>query len=148
MSLHGFARQRDANEPLIVAVYEALGATVQRMSDKGVPDLLVGYQGGVLLVEVKRPEDKARKQRAGSLTPDQVDWLAGWRGSPVPIVRTPEDAVRTLRCGASAFEGSAAGIWTRCVAGVCDGTWSDCEFRLSHRRGTYPRVLDTRSKAR
>ncbi len=72
------AAKRDANEAQIVAALRAAGCTVQRLSEPGVPDLLVGRQGrdgrGVnYLLEVKDP-------REGHLTREQDRWLMGWNG--------------------------------------------------------------------
>ena len=87
MSIKRRAARRDANEELIVACLQAAGATVCRLSDKGVPDLLVGYQGVNLLLEVKGVK--------GKLTPDEQDWHQSWRGQAV-IVRTAEEVIKLL----------------------------------------------------
>jgi len=87
MSVRRRAARRDANEALIVACLQAAGATVCRLSDKGVPDLLVGYQGVNMLVEVKGFK--------GKLTPAEQEWHQAWRGQVV-IVRTVEEAMRLL----------------------------------------------------
>lgn len=63
------------------------------MVGDGVPDLMVGYRGKTILMEIKNPEQPPSKQK---LTPDQVLWHDRWRGSTVIIVRTPDEAVRWL----------------------------------------------------
>ena len=49
------AAKIDANHEQVVTALRAAGATVQSLAGvgKGVPDLLVGYQGQTLLMEVK-----------------------------------------------------------------------------------------------
>lgn len=81
------AAKRDINEPEIVKALRQRGATVQPLSAKGVPDLLVGYLGHNLLMEVKQPGKK--------LTADQIEWHDTYRGSAV-IVYSVEGALRHL----------------------------------------------------
>lgn len=69
------ASRRDENEPEVVERALKLGASVTRLdvkSEKGVPDLVVGWRGINLLVEVKRPGEK--------LDATQTDWHEAWRG--------------------------------------------------------------------
>lgn len=112
-----FARQRDANEKLIIAALEARGASVTRLGDAGVPDLLVGWANLTLLMEVKNPAanpSKGAKQRHGSaggigvLTSSQVKWWAQpWEGGPRYIVESVDEALAVLWChevGRSATE--------------------------------------------
>jgi Holliday junction resolvase len=80
----GRARRRDDNELEIVKELLAAGATVTRLGERGVPDLLVGFMGVTLLIEVKTA--------GGHLTDDQVDWFKAWKGAPVMIVRTAAQA--------------------------------------------------------
>lgn len=87
------AAKRDANEKEIVAALEACGCSVTRLSQKGVPDLLIGYLHPVTriptttLIEVK--------ERKGTLTPDQMEWHADWAGE-VYVVRSIEDALKAV----------------------------------------------------
>lgn len=96
------AKKRDANEPAIVAAFEARGCTVTRIDAKGVPDLLVGWRGANLLVEVKMPLGPRGGMHTGGnhvrgdLTADQVAWFDAWRGDAVHIVRTVEDVAELL----------------------------------------------------
>lgn len=89
MSLHRRAARRDANEQTIVAALLALGFSVERISKKGVPDLLLGRNGITRVVEVKAD--------AGELTTDQREWCVSWRGNPPIILRSIEDAVKLSR---------------------------------------------------
>ena len=75
MRHRGKANKRDANEPEVIAAFEALGARVQKLNETGCPDLLVGYRRHNHLVEVK-DGSKAPSQRA--LTDDQVCWMDRW----------------------------------------------------------------------
>jgi Holliday junction resolvase len=57
----------------IVTALRAAGATVQSLAGvgKGTPDLLVGYKGQTLLMEVK---DGNKSPSARLLTEDQLKW--------------------------------------------------------------------------
>jgi hypothetical protein len=50
---------------------------------QGVPDLLVGYQGKNILVEVK---DGNKTPSRRKLTDDQVKWHDNWNGGAVAVV--------------------------------------------------------------
>lgn len=99
-----FARARDGNEASIVEALRAAGATVTRLGDAGVPDLLVGYHGRTLLLEVKLPlgarGGKSQRREAeggsGDLTESQVKWWLTWTGSPAVIVRSVDEAIAAL----------------------------------------------------
>lgn len=54
MSLKRNDPKRDSNEAKIVMALEQAGAFVTRLSEKGTPDLLVLFRGGIYLLEVKR----------------------------------------------------------------------------------------------
>lgn len=90
MSIHRHAAKRDSNEPAIIKALELCGASVQQLSGKGVPDLLVGIGGTInALVEVKDP-------KKGKLTPDQLDWHETWNGAPVKVLTSADQAVEWL----------------------------------------------------
>ena len=84
------AKRTDANQASILATLRQVGATVVDLSavGKGCPDLLVGHRGVTYLLEVK-----ARK---GRTTPDQDVFYAWWRGGPVHIVRTADEALSAI----------------------------------------------------
>lgn len=89
------AAHRDKAEPAIVTALEAVGASVTKLSAKGVPDLLVGFHGVTFLLEVKTP--KASKGGNNGLTnAGQSEWRAAWRGGVVHVVETPEQALRAI----------------------------------------------------
>ena len=82
-----YAAKIDRNQVEIVETLRRAGASVQPLHTvgDGVPDLLIGYRGVNLLLEVKGPR--------GTLTPDQVEWHGAWRGHVV-VVRTIDEALR------------------------------------------------------
>ncbi len=87
------AARTDDNQRAIVAALRAAGASVQLLHTvgRGCPDLLVGYGGVNLLVEVK---DAGRPASARRLTPDQQRWHRSWAGQ-VEVIDS-EDAARRL----------------------------------------------------
>ena len=82
--------RKDENEALIVEALEAIGASVQSLGGKGIPDLLVGYLGANYLLEVKAGSAK--------LNPDQMKWHADWLGQ-VKVIRTIADAFLAIGFG-------------------------------------------------
>lgn len=79
----------DGNHAEIVDALRRMGCSVQSLAPvgKGCPDLLVGYSGRNVLLEVK-----AQK---GQPTSDQMTWGARWSGQ-LGIVRTIEEAMRCV----------------------------------------------------
>ena len=88
------AAKVDANQAIITQALRQMGATVQHLHalGQGCPDLLVGWQGVNLLVEIKNGSKPPSKRQ---LTPDEQEWHDNWRGQ-VAIVESVEDAVRLL----------------------------------------------------
>jgi Holliday junction resolvase len=89
------AARIDANHEQVVSALRAAGASVQSLAGvgKGVPDLLVGFQGKTLLMEVKDGKKTASERR---LTEDQVRWHGAWRGGPLAVVNGVDAALRML----------------------------------------------------
>ncbi len=85
----------DANHSLIVGALRACGATVQSLAaiGGGCPDLLVGHRGRIHLFEIK---DGSKPPSARKLTPDQETWHAAWRGAPVLVIESVEQAITAL----------------------------------------------------
>jgi len=80
--------QRDANEPEIIAAYEAVGATVdQNPIGEGRTDLDVGFRGVNYKVEVKTSK--------GKLNAKQEEWHKSWRGQKA-IVRNVKEALEVI----------------------------------------------------
>jgi hypothetical protein len=83
----------DANQGEIVAALKSRGCLVQSLAGMagGVPDLLVGNRRGhLILMEVK---DGSLVPSARELAPDQVRWHAAWRGFPVYVVKSVQEAL-------------------------------------------------------
>jgi hypothetical protein len=87
--LNRFAARRDSNEQQIVRYLQNMGASVYRLSGAGLADLLVGFMGKDLKLEVKT--------KKGRLTSAQKDMRASWNGSETYIVKTLEDVDNVLR---------------------------------------------------
>jgi hypothetical protein len=82
----------DHNQSIIVAALRAAGATVTILANcglPGVPDLLIGYGGHNLLMEIKNRSGRNR------LSPVQVDWAKRWAGQ-VTVVYDEQDALSVL----------------------------------------------------
>lgn len=89
-----YAKRVDANQAEITEALRQVGASVQPIHTlgKGVPDLLVGYRGVNLVLEVK---DGAKPASAQKLTPDEANWHARWRGQ-VAVVRSVDEALAAI----------------------------------------------------
>lgn len=79
----------DANQPEIVAALRQIGATVQHLHEvgKGCPDILVGFRGNNLLMEIKT--------KRGKLNQSESCWHDKWRGQ-VTTVHSVDDALGLL----------------------------------------------------
>lgn len=88
------AAKVDENQRQIVDTFRKAGATVQHLHNVagGCPDLLVGYRGVNLCVEVK---DGSKPPSERQLTPAQVLWHDGWLGQSC-VVDSPEAALALL----------------------------------------------------
>ncbi len=89
------AAKVDRNQPEIVAALRKVGAFVQSLAavGHGVPDLLVGFRGETVLIEVK---DGAKPASARQLTDDQIRWHAGWLGGRCVVVRDVTEALAAI----------------------------------------------------
>ena len=89
MSRH-WGRKVDANQPEIVAALRKAGCSVglTHRTGNGFPDLVWGISHVTGLLEVKQPGKE--------LDPDQVIFRDAWRGAPVLMARTPEEAVQLV----------------------------------------------------
>jgi hypothetical protein len=85
------AAKVDANQAKIVAALRQMGCTVQPLHavGEGVPDLLCGFRGINILIEVK---DGAKPPSQRSLTDAQVEWHGGWKGQ-VAVAKDEHEAV-------------------------------------------------------
>ena len=85
------AAKRDTAERAIVAVLEQHFMTVYRL-DQPV-DLLVGFRGVNHLVECKT----GHKGYGKGLNNNQLQFAAGWKGSPVVTLHSPDEAIDWAR---------------------------------------------------
>ena len=116
------APRRDVSEKGIVLALTALGCSVQPLSGKGVPDLLVGIRGMNILLECKAPSGPKGGTSGRNLTPDQETWFASWHGASPVVCRDARSAVAavmklagiqgTLRPVATAWEAAHEPITT------------------------------------
>lgn len=80
--------RRDTNERSIIQYLERVGCSVKQISQSGVPDLLVGFLGYNILMEVKA--------NSGTLTSAQETFFAKWIGQKA-IVKSRTDARKVLK---------------------------------------------------
>jgi len=81
----------DTNHKEIVKALRDAGATVVSLAamKHGCPDLLVGYAGETMLMEIKR-NSKSR------FTSDQLDFMGKWKGGAISRVDSVDAAIRAL----------------------------------------------------
>lgn len=95
------AAHRDKAEAPIIKALRAVGAVVHQLNGKDIPDLLVGYRGLTYLLEVKsvltntRKDGYTRTERT-AVSKGQQEFAASWRGGPVRLVTTPEEALMAI----------------------------------------------------
>jgi hypothetical protein len=84
----------DANQNAVVSYLRSLGMSVCILSPmgKGIPDLLVGWRGLNVLLELK---DGSKPPSAQELTGDERDWHAKWAGQ-LHTVNSAQDAARVV----------------------------------------------------
>jgi hypothetical protein len=83
------ARRVDLNQDEIVRALREIGCSILYLHTlgQGAPDILAGYRGKNVLLEVK--------SKTGTLTPDERVWHGNWNGQVV-IVRSVEEAIRAV----------------------------------------------------
>ncbi len=93
-----YARRVDDNQTEIVDALRACGAVVRVISQgNGIPDLLVGYRGYTILMEVK---DGNKVPSARKLTEAEQKFFDEWCGGMLVVVNNVEEALDILkRCG-------------------------------------------------
>jgi hypothetical protein len=88
------ANRIDDNQNDIVAALRKAGATVRVISQgDGIPDLLVGFRGETILLEVK---DGNKPPSARTLTPAEKKFFDEWEGGLCMVVKSVEDALEML----------------------------------------------------
>jgi Holliday junction resolvase len=93
-----YANRIDANQNQIVDAMRKVGAVVRIISQgDGIPDLLVGYKGYTILMEVK---DGGKVPSARKLTEAEQKFFDDWRGGMLAVVNSVEEALEILEnCG-------------------------------------------------
>ena len=90
-----YANRIDANQNQIVDALRKVGAVVRIISQgDGIPDLLVGYKGYTILMEVK---DGGKVPSARKLTEPEQKFFDDWRGGMLAVVNSVEEALETLK---------------------------------------------------
>ena len=90
-----YARRIDANQNEIVDALRKCGATVRGITQgDGIPDLLVGYNGETILMEVK---DGQKVPSARKLTEAEQDFFNKWTGGLLVVVNSVEEALEVLK---------------------------------------------------
>lgn len=92
--VRGRAR-KDKNHSAIVDTIRRVGGHVLDISylGQGMPDLVVLTRKGIQLAEIKNPANAYGKR---GLTRLQRKWANEWRGSPVYVLRTDDDAINLV----------------------------------------------------
>lgn len=87
----------DRNQARVIAALRNAGCSVLPLSAVGCgcPDLLVGFRGQNLLMEVKDGE-LAPSRRV--LTPDQREFHGAWRGA-IAVVKSVDEAIEAVLKG-------------------------------------------------
>jgi Holliday junction resolvase len=90
-----YANRIDANQNAIVEALRKAGAVVRIISQgDGIPDLLVGYKGYTILMEVK---DGDKVPSARKLTEAEQKFFDDWRGGMLVVVNSVEECLETLK---------------------------------------------------
>lgn len=87
-----YIKKVDKNQASVVKTLRDNGADVYllHMVGKGIPDLLVAYEGRTILIEVKDGKDK-------HFTKDQLEFIAGWKGGDLFRVNDEQEAIELLK---------------------------------------------------
>ncbi len=90
-----YSKRVDRNQPEIVAALRAVGATVQHLHTVGAgcPDILVGFRGVNVLLELK---DGERVPSEKKLSEDEALWHKFWFGQ-VDVAENAEQAICILK---------------------------------------------------
>ena len=83
------AAKRDRSEKAIIETLRVSGWSVLQLSMANGPDLLAAKHGQAVLIECKTGTAKVK--------PGQCAWHASWRGCPVVILRSVEDAAQLYK---------------------------------------------------
>jgi len=84
----------DANHTAIIAALRKVGITAFSIASigNGKGDIVAGWNGRNVLLEVKNPKQKPSKQR---LTKDEIKHHREWNGQ-IAVVKTAEEAIAAV----------------------------------------------------
>jgi len=82
------AARVDANQAWIVEALEKVGARVYWIKEP--VDLLVGFRGETILLEVKNPARTSKKPDS-RMTPAQIEFRDKWNGGRFAVVETLDE---------------------------------------------------------
>ena len=87
-----YKKRVDENQKQLVHTFIALGASVLNLSTvgRGCPDLLIGYRGKSVLVEIKSGSK-------ATFTEPQVKFMQEWRGGTVSRIDSVDAAIRLIK---------------------------------------------------
>jgi len=89
------ANRIDANQNDIVDALREAGAVVRIISQgDGIPDLLVGYNGYTILMEVKDGDKVPSKRK---LTEAEQKFFDEWEGGLLVVVNNVQEAIDMLK---------------------------------------------------
>lgn len=90
-----YGAKKDANHNEVVDALKKAGAYVIDMSHVGCgfPDLIVGFQGKTMLMEIKNLKTSYGKK---GLNKNQIKWKEQWTGGTYCVVTCPETAIEML----------------------------------------------------
>lgn len=96
--------RKDANHHSIVDTIRKVGGSVIDISvmGQGAPDLIVMTRKGIQLAEIK---NTATSYGRKGLSTRQRKWAELWRGGPVYVLRTDQDAINLVTGNFEALEG-------------------------------------------
>lgn len=90
-----YGRRRDANHFEVIRMFERLGCTVIDVSQTPCGfDILVGYGGLTMPVEIKNPNAARGKKQAKKLTDNEKRIHDRWTGG-IRLVMTADDVAET-----------------------------------------------------
>lgn len=95
LSTMRISAKTDANQNEIVDALRSVGALVLSLAaiGKGCPDLLVSWNGVLVLMEIK---DGSKPPSQRKLTPMEMNFFNKWSNSPVFVVESVDDAINIL----------------------------------------------------
>ena len=107
MSIRRWNPAADSNQLAVMQALRDAGALVWRLNEPSLPDLLVGFHGRWVLLEVKKPLGAKGGAKGSVLTPSQEKFFkVAMQGRlPAYIVRTAEAAMVAIGLVVSQEEG-------------------------------------------